>query len=190
MKKLLFLLLAAAAVTACDNDEERNGKQSAVYDGTLIVTDNTKTPPETATSKNVRYELAESNDGTITLTMPGIKFVSNTRRIDHFIFCTSWMNTSSVNFDFCTKSIEVFIFYNVNISPINSISILSVEIFNIKMITTMSNFFIRRKSNTNRAVRYLLGLQVFNQCHNLSNSGFIVSSQNGCAVGRDQCVAG
>lgn len=66
MKKLLFLLLAAAAVTACDNDEERNGKQSAVYDGTLIVTDNTKTPPETATSKNVRYELAESNDGTIT----------------------------------------------------------------------------------------------------------------------------
>ena len=71
MKKLLFLLLAAAAVTACDNDEERNGKQSAVYDGTLIVTDNTKTPPETATSKNVRYELAESNDGTITLTMPG-----------------------------------------------------------------------------------------------------------------------
>ena len=77
MKKLLFLLLAAAAVTACDNDEERNGKQSAVYDGTLIVTDNTKTPPETATSKNVRYELAESNDGTITLTMPGIKFVSN-----------------------------------------------------------------------------------------------------------------
>ena len=47
MKKLLFLLLAAAAVTACDNDEERNGKQSAVY------------------------------DGTITLTMPGIKFVSN-----------------------------------------------------------------------------------------------------------------
>lgn len=51
MKKLLFLLLAAAAVTACDNDEERNGKQSAVYDGTLIVTDNTKTPPETATSK-------------------------------------------------------------------------------------------------------------------------------------------
>ena len=54
MKKLLFLLLAAAAVTACDNDEERNGKQSAVYDGTLIVTDNTKTPPETATSKNVR----------------------------------------------------------------------------------------------------------------------------------------
>ena len=60
MKKLLFLLLAAAAVTACDNDEERNGKQSAVYDGTLIVTDNTKTPPETATSKNVRYELAES----------------------------------------------------------------------------------------------------------------------------------
>ena len=77
MKKLLFLLLAAAAVTACDNDEERNGKQSAVYDGTLIVTDNTKTPPETATSENVRYELAESNDGTITLTMPGIKFVSN-----------------------------------------------------------------------------------------------------------------
>lgn len=77
MKKLLFLLLAAAAVTACDNDEERNGKQSAVYDGTPIVTDNTKTPPETATSKNVRYELAESNDGTITLTMPGIKFVSN-----------------------------------------------------------------------------------------------------------------
>ena len=53
MKKLLFLLLAAAAVTACDNDEERNGKQSAVYDGTLIVTDNTKTPPETATSKNL-----------------------------------------------------------------------------------------------------------------------------------------
>ena len=47
MKKLLFLLLAAAAVTACDNDEERNGKQSAVY------------------------------DGTITLTRPGIKFVSN-----------------------------------------------------------------------------------------------------------------
>ena len=39
-------------------------------------------------------------------------------------------------------------------------------------------------------MRYLLGLQVFNQCHNLSNSGFIVSSQNGCAVGRDQCVTG
>ena len=41
MKKLLFLLLAAAAVTACDNDEERNGKQSAVYDGMLIVTNKT-----------------------------------------------------------------------------------------------------------------------------------------------------
>ena len=80
MKKLLFLLLAAAAVTACDNDEERNGKQSAVYDGTLIVTDNTKTPPETATSKNVRYELAESNDGTITLTIviPKLEFVNET----------------------------------------------------------------------------------------------------------------
>lgn len=77
MKKLLFLLLAAAAVTACDNDEERNGKQSAVYDGTLTVTNKTQIPPELATSKNVRYELAESNDGTITLTMPGIKFVSN-----------------------------------------------------------------------------------------------------------------
>ncbi|MCD7795709.1 MAG: hypothetical protein LUH46_12750 [Alistipes sp.] len=68
MKKLLFLLLAAAAVTACDNDEERNGKQSAVYDGTLIVTDKTQTPHTETSSKNVRYELAESNDGTITLT--------------------------------------------------------------------------------------------------------------------------
>ncbi len=77
MKKLLFLLLAAAAVTACDNDEERNGKQSAVYDGMLIVTNKTQIPNIETISKNVRYELAESNDGTITLTMPGIKFVSN-----------------------------------------------------------------------------------------------------------------
>ena len=77
MKKLLFLLLAAATVTACDNDEERNGKQSAVYDGMLIVTNKTQIPNIETISKNVRYELAESNDGTITLTMPGIKFVSN-----------------------------------------------------------------------------------------------------------------
>ena len=59
MKKLLFLLLAAAAVTACDNDEERNGKQSAVYDGTLIVTDNTKTPK--ATTARSRSPCRESN---------------------------------------------------------------------------------------------------------------------------------
>ena len=77
MKKLLFLLLAGAAVTACDNDEERNGKQSAVYDGMLIVTNKTQIPNIETISKNVRYELTESNDGTITLTMPGIKFVSN-----------------------------------------------------------------------------------------------------------------
>ena len=77
MKKLLFLLLAAAAVTACDNDEERNGKQSAVYDGMLIVTNKTQIPNIETISKNVRYELTESNDGTITLTMPGIKFASN-----------------------------------------------------------------------------------------------------------------
>ena len=75
MKKLLFLLLAAAAVTACDNDEERNGKQSAVYDGMLIVTNKTQIPNIETISKNVRYELTESNDGTITLTMQGIKFV-------------------------------------------------------------------------------------------------------------------
>ena len=77
MKKLLSPLLAAAAVTACDNDEERNGKQSAVYDGMLIVTNKTQIPNIETISKNVRYELTESNDGTITLTMPGIKFVSN-----------------------------------------------------------------------------------------------------------------
>lgn len=77
MKKLLLLLLAAATFAACDNDEDRPGKQSAVYDGTLIVTDKTQTPNVPTTFKNVRYELAESNDGTITLTMPGIKFVSN-----------------------------------------------------------------------------------------------------------------
>ena len=56
MKKLLFLLLAAAAVTACDNDEERNGKQSAVYDGTLIVTDLPK-----ATTARSRSPCRESN---------------------------------------------------------------------------------------------------------------------------------
>ena len=55
MKKLLFLLLAAAAVTACDNDEERNGKQSAVYDGMLIVTNKTQIPNIETISKNVRY---------------------------------------------------------------------------------------------------------------------------------------
>ena len=59
MKKLLFLLLAAAAVTACDNDEERNGKQSAVYDGTLIVTDNTNLPK--ATTARSRSPCRESN---------------------------------------------------------------------------------------------------------------------------------
>ena len=75
MKKLLFLLLAAAAVTACDNDEERNGKQSAVYDGMLIVTNKTQIPNIETISKNVRYELTESNDGTITLNMPALTIV-------------------------------------------------------------------------------------------------------------------
>ena len=72
MKKLLFLLLAAAAVTACDNDEERNGKQSAVYDGMLIVTNKTQIPNIETISKNVRYELTESTDGTITPIVPYI----------------------------------------------------------------------------------------------------------------------
>lgn len=77
MKKFLFLLLAAATVTACSDDDERNGKQSAVYDGTLIVTDKTQNPNVSTTTKNVRYELSETNDGTISLTMPGIRFVDN-----------------------------------------------------------------------------------------------------------------
>lgn len=80
MKKLLILCTFAAFFAACNTEEGDTPPptpQEGEYIGTLIVTDNTQTPPTEARSANIHYILTRSTDGLLSLTMSNIRFVAS-----------------------------------------------------------------------------------------------------------------
>lgn len=75
--KRFMLLMAGALLAACTSDDQWADFRPGTYEGRLAVTDNLVTPPVTTAEEGVRYILEEEEDGSYTLTMPGIRFVAN-----------------------------------------------------------------------------------------------------------------
>ena len=110
-------------------------------------------------------------------------------RIDHDIFCRSGMNILPVDFKFCFTGIEILVLDLAFSISVHCIGNFSIKSFKIEMSSTASAFFIRCKCYAQRSVRNLFFLNAFDHCHDLCDSGFVISSENGCAVRSDQCTS-
>lgn len=76
MKKLL-ILLACLTAAACNTEEEKPQKTSAVYGGTLAVTSNASPEAAPFVLSGVRFELTEDGGGLLNLTMHEIRFAES-----------------------------------------------------------------------------------------------------------------
>ena len=85
--------------------------------------------------------------------------------------------------DFRTGSVEVLIFQLANLSAVNRIGPFATEFLHIEMVSTGTDLFIRRKTDTDLAVFDLrMILQIFHSRDNSGHTAFIISPQQRLAV--------
>ena len=82
--------------------------------------------------------------------------------------------------------IEVFTFQLTHATAINGIGPFRVKGFNIKELSPLADFLIRCKRNANIAVWNVVMFETQHSGHNFGDTGFIVGTQQGFAVGSNQ----
>ena len=92
-------------------------------------------------------------------------------------------------FYYCSGSIKVFILDFTFCITIKCISKIRSEFFYIKMGWSHSYFFVRGKCNAERTMRNSIVIEVFNYCHNLGNSGFVICTEDGGSIGSNESSA-
>ena len=85
-----------------------------------------------------------------------VKFHSKKQGIEHLVLSGTGMHIHTVDLQLSGSGIEVFILHFTKYPSVHSIGNLCSEARNIKDIRTASNFLIRRKTDTNIAVRHFL----------------------------------
>ena len=119
----------------------------------------------------------------------GIEFHGNKCCVDHCILRRTWMYVYTGKFYYCFGSIKVFILDFTFCITIKCISKISSKFFYIKMGWSHSYFFVRGKCNTERTMRNSIVIEVFNYCHNLGNSGFVICTEDGGSIGSNESSA-
>ena len=110
-------------------------------------------------------------------------------RIDHCIFGRSRMYVESFDYEISFACVKVFILDFTFCVSVQCVTVVCIKTFYIEMRSAGSNLFIRSKCNTDRSVRNILFIQMFDHCKNLGDSGFIVGTENGCTVCCNQCTS-
>lgn len=107
----------------------------------------------------------------------GVKFHRYQQGVDHFILRTSRMDAQTLNLNFCTSGIEVFIIHAVYLSSVNRICNISTEFRNTEMIRSPTNLFVRCKCQTDFSMLTAFLKQRFRHRHDFRNSRLVISSQ-------------
>src|SRR6478609_12004902 len=80
------------------------------------------------------------------------KIISNKHGIDHFSFGIAGMNTFSLENNFGTSCIEIFIFQFTYLTTVHGVSPFGSKFFYVKMMGTTTYFFIGSKCNSDFSV--------------------------------------
>ena len=119
----------------------------------------------------------------------GIELHGNKCCVDHCVFRRTWVYVYTGKFYYCFGSIKVFILDFTFCITIKCISKISSKFFYIKMGWSHSYFFVRGKCNAERTMRNSIVIEVFNYCHNLGNSGFVICTEDGGSIGSNESSA-
>ena len=112
------------------------------------------------------------------------QLIGNMQSVYHFIFCITRVHVSSLNSNFGCGCIKVFILQLAQHAAIHGVCPFCSKFLYIEVVGTTSNFLIGCKTNSYLAMFYLWMVDKVLHCiHYLCNSGFIVGSQKGCAIG-------
>ena len=114
---------------------------------------------------------------------------SNQTCIDHSIFGRTRMYVESFDHEIRFACVEVLILDLAFGITVQCIAVVSTELFYVEVRSTGTNLFIRCKCYAQRSVRNLFFLNAFDHCHDLCDSGFVISSENSRAVRSDQCTS-
>ena len=139
---------------------------------------------------NISLHRTQMEKSFIVLSVPwrisswqhGIKLHGNKRRVDHGIFGGAWMNVHTLENNFCTAGIEVFVLDLTFCIPIQSVGIVCTEFSDVKMCRSHADLFIWSKGNGKRAVRDFFRKDTLQSCDDLSDSGFIISTEDRSSV--------
>ena len=110
----------------------------------------------------------------------------NESRIDHDILGFARVNIHAFYDKISTCGIEVFVCNFTFIITVNGVCKICFKIIQIKKVCAGANFLIRCDSNPDIAVRGSFQDQLFHSGKNLGNTGFVVSTEQCCAVCGDQ----
>ena len=118
-----------------------------------------------------------------------VDICGNENGIDHHIFCRTRMYIFAIDLKFCFACIEVLILDLAFAVPVQRIGNLRVKSIKIKMCSAAATFFVRCKCDTDLSVRNLFCDQDLKKLHDLSNTGFVVNSEDGISIGSDECTS-
>ena len=105
-------------------------------------------------------------------------------------FGIAGMGSDSVNRNNCRSGIEVFIGKLTDQAAVDGIAIGSADLFEVYVVWSAADFFIRSEQDGNRWMRIIRILhQKFCQSHDLCHAGFVVCTKQGSAIGDDQILA-
>ncbi len=111
-------------------------------------------------------------------------------RIDHDSFGRSRMRALALERDRRRARAPRFIADLAELSAVNGVSDLRAEAFDVKLLDARADFFVRSESDRDRSVFDLRILaQRVDHRHDFGDAGFVVGTEQRCAVGGDDVVA-
>ena len=118
-----------------------------------------------------------------------VKFHRYQQSIDHFILCTTRVDAQTLNVNFCTCGIEVFIIHAIDLSTVNRICKIGTEFRNTEMIRSPAYLFIRSKCQTDFSMLTVFLKQRFRHRHDFRDSRLVISTQQRRSICHDQILA-
>ena len=96
------------------------------------------------------------------------------------------MDAFSLESDFGSSRIEVFVFQFAHLASIHGVSPVATKFFDIEMVCATTNFFVWRKTNPDFSVLdFGIVDQEFHCTHDFGDSGFVVGAKKRGSVSRD-----
>ena len=119
----------------------------------------------------------------------GVEFHGDELRVDHAVLGVARVNVSAVKNDHGRGGVKVLILQLAQSAAVDGVGVVSAKILNVEAVRASADLLIRRKADADGGVGDLRGHQFFDSGQDLRDTGLVVGTQKGRAVGDDQVLA-
>ena len=119
-----------------------------------------------------------------------LEFHRKSACVDHLAFSITCMYTHTLDADLGSCGIEVLVFQIAEVASVDGISPVAGKFFNIKVVSTHSDFFVRVETYTYISVLdFIMVSEIAHSLYDFSNSCFIVCTKKCRAISYDDVLA-